>query len=182
MKQYAIVINNEIKEIGLTQLHIKNRGISWNNVYEIEEGSAPETCTKFDTLVDQREIVGNKVVINYIAKKKSIDQLFSSIDSNTVELQQESIEYIDHIKSRCEEELDFELDNLAKSKGYRNFSDVVSFANSGIEQYKIDAVSAINLRDNLWPRFYEIFNDIIKGKSNVRSYAALKNNLPKLEL
>ena len=74
------------------------------------------------------------------------------------------------------------LDLFARTRGYDSILSATSYANSKVEQFRTDALRAIELRDETWQKLYEITEKIRSGEREVpRTYDEIESELPVLE-
>lgn len=73
------------------------------------------------------------------------------------------------------------LDNFAKNNGYRSIDSACSYINSSIEKFSNDAKKCIKLRDLMWIKLYEIFDEIKTGiRTEPSYYEEIEKELPVL--
>lgn len=92
----------------------------------------------------------------------------------------QSVEQIKSFKQVVKSTVHCKLEEFAMSKGYFSFASLVSYKDSTVEEWKEDAECAIKLRDTVWKRLFEIFQDIDNGSYLVIDEYDVLDKLPNI--
>lgn len=105
-------------------------------------------------------------------------QVWKIIPLNAEEIQ----DSIESFKKVVSNKVQARLDVFATTRDYDNIISAISYINSNIPKFAIEAHYAMQARDLTWSRVYEIFLDVTAGIRPVPvSYYEVEQELPVLE-
>lgn len=72
------------------------------------------------------------------------------------------------------------LDDFASTRGYDNILSACTYVTSSVDQFRLDAETAVSLRDQTWAACYGILSAIQSGDKQMPSLEDFLNSLPPL--
>lgn len=73
------------------------------------------------------------------------------------------------------------LDNKAHERSYDNILTLCSYATSTKERFRRDALAAVEWRDEVWEKGYEILDAVVAGERPIPTREELLAELPQFE-
>lgn len=73
------------------------------------------------------------------------------------------------------------LDESAQSKGYDNILSACTYATSAVPKFQVEGQAAVEFRDAVWSKCYEIFDEVQAGTRGIPTEQDLIQELPTLD-
>lgn len=72
------------------------------------------------------------------------------------------------------------LDESAQSKGYDNILSACTYATSAVPKFQVEGQAAVEFRDAVWSKCYEIFDEVQAGTRTIPTFEELSSEFPEL--
>jgi hypothetical protein len=131
----------------------------------------PTPCPAYDSCThDVRELDPALIDDKYV-------QQWQVIELN----EQERQEKINAARRELEALVQEQLNAFAMQKGYNGIESAVSYVYSKVAKFAEEARYAVDMRDAMWAKLYEIFDQVNQGQRAMpRSLAEIESELPTL--
>jgi hypothetical protein len=157
-KIYARLKDNKIVEYPVYALHIKNRNHNFDKYTEVIYFDKPLFNEKTQFLKEKLTILDNKVLCDFTVEDFTLQTLFLFLNrSNTsdkIDVTKLDPEIVNRIFDLIDKYYSNKLEEFIKKEGYDDLMTCISYKDSTILEYSIEATKAIALRDNMWKTLF----------------------------